>query len=80
MLDLTTISVSKRFADIVKDACSQLPIKMEYAATRTELQILGRIAKAKHPDDVKQIRKDLFNIDEDPYRTIDYIRSALNQL
>lgn len=80
ILDLATKAVSKRFLGVVKDACSRLPIKMVYSATRHELEILGRIAKAKQPEDIKKIRKDLFAIEEDPNHTINYIRSALNQM
>lgn len=53
---------------------------MAYSATRQELEVLGRIAKAKQPKDIKKIRRDLFTLEEDPHHTIDYIRSALNQM
>ncbi|KAF7722466.1 hypothetical protein EC973_003131 [Apophysomyces ossiformis] len=44
-LDLTTTSVSKQFVPALKAACDQLPVKLEYVATETELCVLRRIAE-----------------------------------
>lgn len=83
MLDLTTTSVSKRLVQALKAACDQLPLKLDYVATETELQVLRRIAEAKGPNDIRIIIKDLFaktDPEKDIHGTMDYIRTALNSM